>query len=300
MQTRLVVGTFTPSVLLRVAHRVGALAEHGIAVDEVSVSSSPTQFRSLLNGELHAVFTNPDNVVAYRFCPDNPLGETADVRIVSAVDRGLGLGLYARTPMSTEELRAATWAVDVPTSGFAFVMYALAESLGIERQDYAVLALGSTPKRLSALLAGTCDVTMLNAGNELHAEAAGCQNLVRAVDVCAPYLGTVLAVSGEENVEAVRRLAHSLTQTTVQILSGVLDDETRDEASAALGLETWMAERYVATMKDPREGLVGDGVVDHSALATVVELRRRYLPGAVDGVDVLADALEERRGLLVY
>ena len=58
------------------------------------MSSSPAQFRSLLDGELDVALTSPDNVLAYRFDPGNPLGQVADVRIVSAIDRGMGLGLW--------------------------------------------------------------------------------------------------------------------------------------------------------------------------------------------------------------
>lgn len=300
MPTRLVVGAFTPSVLLRVARRNGSLADQALAVEEVPVRSSPAQFRSLLNGELDAVFTNPDNVVAYRFCPDNPLGVTADAKIVSGIDRGLGLGLYARTALSASELRGTRWAVDVPTSGFAFMMYALAESIGLARNEYQVVSLGSTPQRLGALLAETCDVTMLNAGNELRAEAVGCRELVRAADVCSPYLGMVLAVASDDSLDDARRLAQALVTTADQILSGAADDEVANEAADALGLDGHLADRYVATMKDPREGLVADGAVEEAALTTVIGLRRRFLPSIVDGVDLLAGALAERSGLVVH
>lgn len=299
MVTRLTVGAFSPSVLLRVAARVGHLADRDLVVDETPVASSPAQFRSLLDGALDAVLTSPDNVVAYRYVPDNPLGRTADARVVAAVDRGLGLALYARPgPTSSASLAGAAFGVDVPTSGFAFAMYALAESLGLERDSYRTVTLGSTPKRLAALLAGGCAATMLNAGNELLAERAGCSALARITDVCAPYLGTVLAVVGEARLEPATRLAAAIRTTTRDIRSGGLDDVTADVAAAALDLPPELARRYVERLKDPTEGLVGDGLVEPAALRTVVDLRRRYLPGVVDGVDRLADALAPGSGLL--
>ena len=293
------VGAFSPSVLLRVARRMGHLAEHDLSVEEIPVLSSPAQFRSLLDGELDAVLTSPDNVVAYRLAPDNPLGVTADVKIVSAVDRGLGLALYSRRGLTTaDQLRGATVGVDVPTSGFAFAMYALAESIGVRRDDYEVVALGSTPKRLDALLDGRCDATMLNAGNELRAEQAGCTPLATVADVCSPYLGTVLGVVGDDRLEPARRLASALRATAEDICSGNLDDVTAHGAAAALGLPAQLADRYVARLKDPRDGLVPDAVVDLASLTTVVNLRRRYLPSIVDGIDVLAAALDPGSGLV--
>lgn len=297
MSTHVVVGTFSPSVLLRVARRTGRLDAVGLTVEEVSVTSSPAQFRSLLAGELDVAITSPDNVVAYRFCPDNPLGATADVTIVSAVDRGLGLGLYAGPHVGLADLRGATWGVDVPTSGFAFAMYALAEALGLAPDAYAVEALGSTPRRLEALLAGRCAATMLNAGNELRAELAGCVALARLTDVHSPYLGTVLSIVGSSPTPPVRALDDALHTTAADICSGRVDDVAAEEAAAALGLPRELCARYVQRLKDPAEGLVLDGQVDDASLDVLVGLRRRYQPCVVDGVDVLARATDPAAGL---
>jgi ABC-type nitrate/sulfonate/bicarbonate transport system substrate-binding protein len=295
--TSLTLGSFTPSVLLRVARRTGALAEAGLEVTETPVPSSPGQFSALLDGSLDAVLTSPDNVLAYRYSPTNPLGRTADARIVSAVDRGLGLALYAVDQPAA--LRGGRFGVDVPGSGFAFAMYALAESVGLGRDDYDVVALGSTPKRLQALLRGECVATMLNAGNELHAEAAGCRALAAVSRICAPYLGTVLAVVGDARVEPARRLAGALARTAAAIVAGELDGPAAAEAGAALDLPAPLAERYLARLKDPAEGLVADGVVDPAAIRTIVDLRQRYRPERRDGADLLAPALGADAGLVV-
>jgi ABC-type nitrate/sulfonate/bicarbonate transport system substrate-binding protein len=129
-------GSFTPSVLLRVARRLGRLDRE---VAEELVPSSPGQFRALIDGAYDAVLTSPDNVLAYRYSPVNPLGERAEAEMVAAVDRGMGLALYS----DRADLRGARFGVDVPTSGFAFAMYALAESVGLRREEYQVVTLGS-------------------------------------------------------------------------------------------------------------------------------------------------------------
>lgn len=295
MPNSITLGTFTPSVLLRVAQRTGRLDAAGLDVTETAVPSSPGQFAALLDGSLDAVLTSPDNVLAYRYSPTNALDRTADARIVSAVDRGMGLGLYART--GADGLRGATFGVDVPGSGFAFAMYALAESIGLDRGDYEIATLGSTPKRLRALLAGECAATMLNAGNELHAEAAGLTALATVRDRLSPYLGTVLAVIGDAGPAAL--LAEVLTTTAATIAAGGLDAEVVAEAGAALDLPEPLARRYLARLRDPADGLVPDGVVDPASIRTLVDLRRRYRPETVAGADVFAPALEAGSGLLV-
>jgi ABC-type nitrate/sulfonate/bicarbonate transport system substrate-binding protein len=177
-------------------------------------------------------------------------------------------------------------------------MFALAERLGVGRDDYELVALGSTPKRLEALLAGDCDATMLNAGNELVAERAGCVRLARVTDHLTPYLGTVVAVVGEQHLGTARRLMDALTTTMREFDAGRLDDEARDAAARRLRLDAELARRYVDRMHSRDEGLVPDGAVDRDSLATLVELRRTYLPQQVDGRDVMDSALAEGSGLV--
>jgi ABC-type nitrate/sulfonate/bicarbonate transport system substrate-binding protein len=292
----LTVGTFTPSVLLAVADRIGALRDQGLSVREQAVPSSPAQFRSLLDGSIDAALTSPDNAVAYRFSPDNPLRRTGDVRIVLGVDRGLGLALYGRPGRTrTADLRGGTLGVDVAASGFAFGLYELMASVGLQRdRDYRLAELGSTPRRLTALLAGECDATMLNAGNDLLAEDAGCPRLLRLVDEIAPYLGTVLCVVGSPS-EQIRALSRALSETAEAILSGDVDDLAAEEATRLLNLPDALARRYVARLADPLEGLIVGGVVDLDAIANVVDLRIRHGSAAAER---LRGALSPDRGLI--
>jgi ABC-type nitrate/sulfonate/bicarbonate transport system substrate-binding protein len=293
------VGTFTPSVLLGVARRTGALDAVDLRVREVGVSSSPAQFRSLLSGELDVALTSPDNVLAYRFDPENPLGTVADVRILATVDRGMGLGLYARPGLPAADASAAwVFGVDVPTSGFALALFALAERAGVPRGSVNVVALGSTPNRLRALLAGECDATMLNAGNELLAEAEGCSLLGPVTDVCAPYVGTVLCVHGEERLAVGRALVAALHRASEEVLAGRVDDLAAEVAAEVLGVKDELALRFVERLKDPDQGLVRGAGSDLEGLGSIVALRRRYLPRQVEGRDVLEGALDDSSGLV--
>ena len=295
---QIAVGSFTPSVLLDVASSTGRLGDQGLAVTEVAVPSSPAQFRALLDDELAVALTSPDNVLAYRFNPRNPLGELADARIVAAIDRGLGLGLYARPGTLAADLRGARVGVDVATSGFALALYALADSLGVARGEYELVTLGSTPRRLDALLAGECAATMLNAGNELVAEARGCVRLAGVAESLAPYLGTVVAVTGERHLDVAGRLSRALLDTAAEITGGRLTEEVAEAAARRRGLDDELARRYVDRLRDPVDGLVPGGEVDPDALATLVRLRTTYLPTLVDGVEVLDAALAEGSGLV--
>lgn len=291
-------GSFTPSVVLEVARRTGALAAAGLEVFERPVPSSPAQFRSLIDDELHVGLTNPDNVLAYRFDPQNPLGEMVDARILAGIDRGLGLGVWARPGATLDDLRGAVVGVDVPGSGFALALFTLLERRGLDRDDYEVVKLGSTPQRLQALLDGDCSATMLGAGNELAAEAAGCTLIASVRDELSPYLATVVCVVRDEHLEVGHDLADVLTATAAGIVRGELARTAVAAAADRLSLDDDLAQRYVDRLADPGDGLVVDGAVDPAALRTVLDLRRHWLPRVVDGRDVLADALTDP-GLVV-
>jgi ABC-type nitrate/sulfonate/bicarbonate transport system substrate-binding protein len=295
---RVDVGTFSPPIVLDLSVSSGLLGAMGLEVTEHPVPSSPAQFRSLAEGDLHVALTSPDNVLAYRFNPHNPLGELLEARIVGAVDRALGLGLYGRPGSTAADLYGARVGVDVPHSGFALALYALADRLGVRRDEYELVALGSTPKRLESLLAGECDATMLNAGNELLAEAAGCVRLAGVTDHFAPYLGTVVAVVGERHLETARLLTRALTETGAEILAGSLDAEVVEAAQRRLGLGEALALRYLDRMRSPDEGLVPGGLVDQASLKTLVALRTTWLPELVDGREVMDAALAEDSGLV--
>lgn len=287
---QITLGVFSPSVLLDVARTTGGLAAAGLEVRDVPVPSSPAQFASLRAGEFDAVFTSPDNVLAYRFLPANPLGELLDVEIVAGLDRGLGLSLAAR-PGLDGELSGGRLAVDVPNSGFAFVCYALLEEVGTSRDDFEIVALGSTPKRAAALRAGDCDVTVLNAGNELTARAGGCA-LLADVGRLGPYLGTVLArFRDAPGADEIERLQRVLGEVAARISAGELDDVATDSARRLLDLSPENAAEHVAVLRDPAQGLI-DGTVDASSLETLVALRRRFLPAPqLDDVTARFDEL---------
>lgn len=285
-------GTFTPSVLLDVAREVGALAAADLSVLELSVPSSPAQCTSLLAGELDAVFTSPDNVLAYRFVADNPLVRQVDMTVVAALDRGLGLCLM--TAPTVTDLSGGIdlqLGVDVPKSGFALVAYALLERHGRAPGSYEIRSLGSTPKRAEALIAGQVSTTVLNAGNELRAARNGCRVQSRASDL-GPYLGMVLARLDDttaETRETVDRLAAVLTRTAAAIVEGSYGAETLDACARRLGLRGDDAVAHRDRLRSADEGLVPDGIVDLAAVETLVRLRREHLPGAgledvVDGI----------------
>jgi ABC-type nitrate/sulfonate/bicarbonate transport system substrate-binding protein len=273
-------GTFSPSVLVEVATVTGQFAEAGLSVREVPATSSPQQFTDLFTGELDAALTNPDNVLAYRCVADNPLHRTGDVRILSAVDRGLGLSLFTAPGRDDlAQIHGGTVAVDVPGLGFAFVALELLARHGLRAGvDFTVRAFGSTPRRTEALLAGTCEATVLNAGNDLVAEGRGAHRM-DPVGAIGPYVGAVLAATGAA-LERDREVLRSMVGVVCRVGAALVRGEHRELALAVakdrLGLDDDGARRYLRVLADPESGLVPDGRLRAAELVTLVDLRNRH------------------------
>ena len=283
---RLTLGLFSTSLVARTARDGGHFAAHGLEVAEVPVSSSRSQFRGLLDGAYDLVLTSPDNVLAYRLDEGNPLGGTHDVRIIAAVDRGLGLSLVGAPGVRTfDDLRGQVLAVDVPDSGFAFTLYRMLETAGLRRDiDYRVEAAGTTPRRREALLAAAAAppsgrrfaATLLGSGHDVIAVRAGCHRIARAAELIQPYLGTVLAGFGPW-MDAHGDLIDDFLAAWLAAAAEVADPRRRAATLQAIGAHMHLtgadAADFHRVLVSPGEGLSTDGRVDAAALAAVARLR---------------------------
>ena len=278
---RVRLGLFSASAVTPVARSGGHFAAHGLAVAEEAVTSSRAQFHALLAGAYDLVLTSPDNVLAYRLDAANPLGGTHDVRIIAAVDRGLGLSLVGAPGVRTrEDVRGRTVAVDVPGSGFAYTLYHLLAAAGLRRDaDYRVEPAGTTPRRREALLTGTYAATMLGAGHDVAAVRAGCHRIARATELVRPYLGTVVAGFGPW-LDAHGDVAAGFLAAWRAAAADVVEPGRRAGTLRViedhLGLHGADADEFYRVLVSPDEGLAADGAVDAAALAAIARLRAEY------------------------
>src|SRR3954468_23659713 len=208
MTRTLRLGIFSANVVADWAQQHGVFAGHDLTVEQLPVASSPAQFASLMDDEYDAVLTSPDNVATYVLNERNPLGRRLELEIVRAVDRGGRLSLVAAPGIDgPTDLAGRRFAVDVPTSGFAFVGFELLRRAGLEAgRDYEVVTAGATPRRRQLLADGAFEATLLNAGHEARAARSGAHVLGVVSDVVRPYLGTVLATRTDVDPAALSAL----------------------------------------------------------------------------------------------
>src|SRR6202046_1247336 len=187
--TLLRLGLFSPSLPHLVAVREGYYAKRGVTVQQRRIPSSAALLRALRDGDLDVALTSPDNIANFRL--NKVGGGPVDARIIAAVDQAGSISLIGRPGVDAPgQIRLGTVAVDARNSGFAFLLYELLKTVGLEPDvDYRVLEAGGTPGRFEA--------TILTAGFDVRAQAEGGSLLVPTVDVIPDYLSTVLAARGE-------------------------------------------------------------------------------------------------------
>lgn len=268
----LTVGQFSESPVLAAARALGLEQRHGIELTTVRVPSSPAQFTALRDRAIDVAITSPDNVLLYATTDHNPTGARVPVRMIRAIDRGLGLALVTRPSVtSVEQLQQASLAVDVVRSGFALLLFTMLDTLGVDRSVMTFAERGSTPKRLAALLEGETDGSILNAESRVGALAAGMHAWISSVDVSPNYLGTVLAVTDDFDPELARALTMLWDEATEWLLTRPETDvaEVLGRADPALGTAD-----YVRLIRDPGFGLLHDPVVDAADLRVLTGIRR--------------------------
>lgn len=298
MTQTLRLGIFSANVVADWAHEHGVFADHGLAVEQVPVASSPAQFASLTAGEYDAVLTSPDNVATYVLNEHNPLGRRLALEILRAVDRGGRLSLVGgRGTDTVEQIKGRRFAVDVPTSGFAFVGFALLRRAGlVAGRDYEVVTAGATPRRRKLLADGEFEATLLNAGHEARAARTGAHVLGVVSDVVGPYLGTVLATRADVDTATLRALLAAWDDAE----RAVLAPENRDQVVALHARQPdtdgEIAAQMYETLLDPLHGLCAGGAVEPAAFEAVLRLRAEQ--GGFEGEHDLAALSRPGGGLL--
>jgi len=276
------VGYFSKNLPTIVADVKGFWAAEGLQVQLLQVAGSVPQAQALASGQYDLAFCSADNTANYRLNANNPLGRQADFQIIAGQDLGAGLGLFVAPGIAdAKALAGARISVDAPDSGFAFVLYAILRLAGLERGvQYNVTTLGGTAQRFAALTQNQTDATLLSAGFDVRAAAAGFPELASINQLIRPYLGSV--IEGREHWMAANR------ETVVRFLRGYykalqwsLAPASQDEATALLlaatpGAGSKLAAALYAAQVQRTDGLIEDMTVNVPGLLNLLALRQMF------------------------
>jgi ABC-type nitrate/sulfonate/bicarbonate transport system substrate-binding protein len=170
----------------------GYFATADIAIHLDPITSSVAQITGMMEGKYDLGMTAFDNVIAY----DAGQGETklaGEADLVAFLGgEGGSLHLITAPEVKTVEgLKGKTLAVDAKSTGYAFVLYRIAAMHGLAQSDYSILAVGSSQKRLDALIQGQAAGTLLSKPFDAFATAKGFTDLVAMNKLFPHYQSTV-------------------------------------------------------------------------------------------------------------
>jgi len=261
-----------------VAIEKGLFASEGIGLELQATSGSVAQMTDLAAGNFEIAMTGFDNVVAYvEGQGEAPIGAQSEFFAFLGSDDSF-LSLVAQPEISwPADLRGRTVSVDAATTGYAFALFDMLDSAGLQEGDYAVVKVGGMAQRFDDLRRGGNAASLLSAPYDLLAQRTGLRILAR---VEGPYQG---------NVGAARR---GWARSNPKLVAGYIRAylaavrwlyEPANKAAACDILE-----RHVAAMTpelaaasyslllDSRRGFFQDGRVQEEGVRRVLRLRSRY------------------------
>ncbi|HEX2780401.1 MAG TPA: ABC transporter substrate-binding protein [Gemmatimonadaceae bacterium] len=282
-------GYFSKSPVITMGLKHGFFAAENITLDTAQTASSPQIFRNLRDGQRDIILTQIDNVFNYRYNQSNPIGGTFEPVAFMGTDWGNGAALVTRKGITAvEELRGKTVAVDSPNSGFAFVLYGILRAHGLQKDvDYTVIVPkkadgtqdSGTPARFTRLQAGEFDATILNAGFQFRAEAAGFPVLGQIRDAADPFMGGS-GVARRAWLDENQDLAIRFIRAYVAAENYVLDPANKPELIAQLTREangnTLVANKTYDLLLREGEGLTPEASIDLKGLFETASLRASF------------------------
>lgn len=270
-----------PNLPVFAALEQGYFAAEGLEVAFTATPSSTYQFEAFGAGQFDIAFTAFDNIVAYQEGQGAvALASPPDFRVIMGATQVELSAVVAPAIERAADLRGKSLALDAVGTGFAFVLYAMLEELGLSMADYERVPVGATPDRWQSVKDGTHAGTITIEPFTSIARAAGFRVLRQSTETFPAYQGGIVAVRqgwAEQNADRVKAFIRGYLKG----LDWTLAPENREQAAALLlarmpEIKPGVVDKVLASVLSPRSGLTPRGEVLRDGMKTVLELRSRY------------------------
>lgn len=259
----------------------GFFAQEGLNVSIATTPSSVNQFEKFHAGEFDLAFTAFDNIVAYQEGQGAAkLNGPTDFRVIMGATQVELSAIVAPSIERAEDLKGKSLALDAVGTGFAFVLYAMLEQLGLSTADYERVAVGATPERWQSVKEGLHTGTITIEPFTSIAKAAGFRVLRQSTEAFPVYQGGIVAAReswAAQNPESVKAFIRGYLKG----LEWTLAPENRADAATLLQakmpeIKPGVVEAVLNSLLSPRSGLTPRGAVLRDGMQTVLDLRSRY------------------------
>jgi len=259
----------------------GYFAAEKLDVHSDPIHGSVEQITGMMAGKYDLGLTALDNVIAYDIGEGAvPLKEKADLFAFMGGEGGSLHLITAPAVKRVEDLKGKVFAVDAKTTGFAFVGYRIFELHGLKAGDYSLLAVGSSQKRLDALIGGQAQAALLNHPFDSFAIGKGFNDLVPMSKVFPHYQSSV-GMARRSWVKDHREALIGFIRAYVKGSLWLFDSSHKEAAIALLikntpNLSRETAEEIYRNSVGPDGSIAPMAEMDEKGIAMVVALRSTY------------------------
>ena len=270
----------TSAMPVYVAQDKGFFAREGLTVNVTPTPNSGFQMTNLISGKFHIAGTAIDNLIAYMEGQGTAKVDREPDLITIMGLSSTELSLVAQPDIkSIAELRGRDFALDSPSTGFAFVLRHMLEKNGLGPNDYKFVPFGGTRERLVALREKKAAAAMISEPFTTQARQEGFAILGEGVATVGPYQANVQIANrpwAKQNEEAVVKYIRAL----LSAIDWIYDPANKAEAVKILATNAKIPESAAAPSVD---GLTsGQAAVDRKGqlnvegLRNVIALREKY------------------------
>jgi ABC-type nitrate/sulfonate/bicarbonate transport system substrate-binding protein len=269
-----------PNLPVFAALEHGDFAAEGVSVSLQTTPSSVYQIEKFHAGEFDIAFTAFDNIVAYREGLGAVPLDASDFRVIMGATQVELSGITQPDIKSADSLRGKTLALDAVGTGFAFVLYAMLEKLGLSQEDYERIPVGATPERWKSVKEGVHAGTISIEPFTSLAVSAGFNVLCKSTDTFPAYQGGIVAARqgwAKQNAEAVTGFIRGYLKG----LAWMKAPENRAAGAALLQakmpeIKPGVVDAVMNSLLSPRSGLTPRADILRDGMQTVLDLRSRY------------------------
>ncbi len=280
-----------PNLPVFAALEQGFFAQEGLEVSLSTTPSSVHQFEQFHAGEFDLAFTAFDNIVAYQEGQGAAkLNGPTDFRVIMGATQVELSAIVAPSIATATDLKGKSLALDAVGTGFAFVLYAMLEQLGLDLSEYERVAVGATPERWQSVKDGSHAGTITIEPFTSIARAAGFRVLRQSTESFPTYQGGIVAARASWAEQHPQRVT-AFIRGYLKGLAWTLAPDNR--AAAAILLQSKMPEikpgvvdAVLNSVLSPRSGLTPGGAVLRDGMQTVLDLRSKYGKGQARLTDV--------------
>jgi ABC-type nitrate/sulfonate/bicarbonate transport system substrate-binding protein len=259
----------------------GYFTEEGLSVALATTPSSVSQIERFHAGEFDLAFTAFDNVVAYQEGMGAvKLNSPPDFRVIMGATQVELSAIVAPEIKTAADLRGKSLALDAVGTGFAFVLYAMLEELGLSIKDYERIPVGATPERWKSVKDGLHAGTITIEPFTSIATAGGFHVLRKSTDTFPAYQGGIVAAReswATKNADRVKAFIRGYLKG----LAWTLAPENRAKGAALLQakmpeIKPGVVDAVMSSLLSPRSGLTPGAEILRDGMQTVLDLRSRY------------------------